>query len=214
MAVVNDSWAEAFVPYDGLVPGRVARTDRGRCAVLTAHGEIQAGRRGDWVALDDDRRVAAILSRRTAFVRGGVPRESRGGLSGDSPGHVLAANVDVALIVEPAARTRTWPASSGCSARLAERRGAVRRHHEGGPDRRPARPDGAGRRGRARRRRARGVRGDRRGAGGDPRRGDRHVRAPRSVGRRQVDAGQRAGRRGGHANAAGAGTRRRTASWS
>jgi ribosome biogenesis GTPase len=105
----DDSWAEVFSPYDGLVPGRVARTDRGRCTVLTEHGEVQAGWRadppcaGDWVALDDDRRVAAILPRRTAFVRGGVARESRGGLSGDSHGHVLAANVDVALIVEPAA---------------------------------------------------------------------------------------------------------------
>jgi len=102
------SWAEAFAPHEDLVPGRVARVDRGRCDVLTEHGEIQAAWRGDppcagdWVALDGGH-VAAILPRRTAFVRGGVARESRGGLSGDSQGQVLAANVDVALIVEPAA---------------------------------------------------------------------------------------------------------------
>ena len=104
----DDSWAEAFASYEGLTPGRVARVDRGRCAVLTGHGETHAAWQGelpcagDWVALDHHGRVAAILPRRTAFVRGGVARESRGGLSGDSQGQVLAANVDVALIVEPA----------------------------------------------------------------------------------------------------------------
>jgi ribosome biogenesis GTPase len=103
----DDSWAEAFAPYDGLVPGRMARVDRGRCDVLTEHGEIQAAWRGDppctgdWVAVRGNH-VAAILPRRTAFVRGGVARESRGGLSGDSQGQVLAANIEVALVVEPA----------------------------------------------------------------------------------------------------------------
>jgi ribosome biogenesis GTPase len=104
----DDSWAEAFTPHDDLVPGRVARVDRGRCDVLTEHGEIQAAWRGDppcagdWVALRGRSQVAAILPRRTAFVRGGGARESRGVLSGDSQGQVLAANVDVALVVEPA----------------------------------------------------------------------------------------------------------------
>jgi ribosome biogenesis GTPase len=104
----DDSWAEVFTPYAGLTPGRVARVDRGRCTVLTEHGEIQAGWHGDppcagdWVAIDERLRVAGILPRRTAFVRGGVARESRGGLSGDSRGQALAANVDVALIAEPA----------------------------------------------------------------------------------------------------------------
>ncbi|MDN3355166.1 ribosome small subunit-dependent GTPase A [Actinomadura sp. DC4] len=103
----DDSWAEAFAPYDGMVPGRVARVDRGRCDVLTRHGEVQAAWRGDppcagdWVALRGGR-VGAILPRRTSFVRGGVARQSRGGLSGDSQSQVLAANVDVAFIVEPA----------------------------------------------------------------------------------------------------------------
>jgi ribosome biogenesis GTPase len=108
----DEAWAESFAPYADLAPGRVARVDRGRCDVLTEHGEIQAGWRGDlpcagdWVALrglpDGRHPVAAILPRRTAFVRGGVGRESRGGLSGDSQGQLLAANVDVALVVEPA----------------------------------------------------------------------------------------------------------------
>lgn len=61
---------------------------------------------GDWAGL---RRLAegrfeleALLPRRTAFVRGGVGRVSRGGLSGDSQGQVLAANVDVVFVAEPA----------------------------------------------------------------------------------------------------------------
>jgi len=108
----DDSWAESFAPYAGLVPGRVARVDRDRCGVLTEHGEIPAGWQGglpctgDWVALrdlpDGRHQITAILPRRTAFVRGGVARDSRGGLSGDSQGQVLAANIDTALIVEPA----------------------------------------------------------------------------------------------------------------
>jgi ribosome biogenesis GTPase / thiamine phosphate phosphatase len=108
----DDSWAEAFTPYAELVPGRVARVDRDRCGVLTEHGETSAGWQGDlpcagdWVALrdlpDGRRQISAILPRRTAFVRGGVARDSRGGLSGDSQGQVLAANIDTALITEPA----------------------------------------------------------------------------------------------------------------
>ena len=108
----DDSWAESFAPYAGLVPGRVARVDRDRCGVLTEHGEISAGWQGDlpcagdWVALrdlpDGRHQITAILPRRTAFVRGGVARDSRNGLSGDSQGQVLAANIDVALITEPA----------------------------------------------------------------------------------------------------------------
>lgn len=110
----DDSWAEAFTPYDQLTPGRVARVDRGRCTVLTETGETHATWRtdppcvGDWVALrhstgSADHEVAAILPRRSAFVRGAVGRESRGGLSGDSQAQVLAANADVAFVVEPAA---------------------------------------------------------------------------------------------------------------
>jgi ribosome biogenesis GTPase len=108
----DDSWSELFAPYGDLVPGRVARVDRGRVLVLTEHGDVQAGWQGappcagDWVALrplpGGGHEVAAILPRRTALVRGGVARESRGGLSGDSQSQVLAANIDVAFVVEPA----------------------------------------------------------------------------------------------------------------
>jgi ribosome biogenesis GTPase len=57
--------------------------------------------------------LAAVLPRRTAFVRGGVARGSRGGLSGDSQGQVLAANVDLAYVSEPATTAAgPFPASN------------------------------------------------------------------------------------------------------
>lgn len=104
-------------------PARVARVDRGSAEVLAADGQHHARfaahvRRaaaadpvelpcvGDWVALaelpEGRREVAAVLPRRTAFVRGGVSRDSRAGLSGDGQGQVLAANVDVVFVAEPA----------------------------------------------------------------------------------------------------------------
>jgi len=104
----------------GHVPGRVSRVDRGAADVFTSAGEIRADysariRRaaaedpvvlpcvGDWVAVRDDRpELAGVLPRRTSLVRGGVARTSRGGLSADSKGQVLAANVDVVYIAEPA----------------------------------------------------------------------------------------------------------------
>ncbi|MGV9538930.1 ribosome small subunit-dependent GTPase A [Streptosporangium sandarakinum] len=108
---------------DGLLPARVARVDRGAAEVLTAEGSLQAHygasvRRaaaadpvalpcvGDWTGLrrlpEGRFELAALLPRRTAFVRGGVGRTSRGGLSGDSQGQVLAANVDIVFVAEPA----------------------------------------------------------------------------------------------------------------
>lgn len=45
--------------------------------------------------------LAAVLPRRTAFTRGGVSRDSLGGLSGDGQGQVLAANMDVVFVAEP-----------------------------------------------------------------------------------------------------------------
>ncbi|MFC0863513.1 ribosome small subunit-dependent GTPase A [Sphaerimonospora cavernae] len=118
---------EALLP-DGTVPARVARVHRGAAEVLSAGGEhhVRFGARvrraaaddpvalpcvGDWVALarldaagDEGGRyeLAAVLPRTTAFVRGGVSRDSRGGLSGDGQGQVLAANVDVVFVAEPA----------------------------------------------------------------------------------------------------------------
>lgn len=106
----------------GTVPGRVARVDRGAAEVIAADGTHQARygahvRRasaadpialpcvGDWVALrrlpEGRYELDEVLPRTTAFVRGGVSRTSRGGLSGDGQGQVLAANVDVVFVAEP-----------------------------------------------------------------------------------------------------------------
>lgn len=113
----DDSWAASFDAHGtggpALYPGRVARVDRGFVDLFTPIGEVRAATIrggdvcvGDWVVVRDRegrREVAAVLDRRGAIVRGAVGRESRGGLSGDSRGQTLAANVDVALVVEPAA---------------------------------------------------------------------------------------------------------------
>ncbi|ALO97020.1 Putative ribosome biogenesis GTPase RsgA [Streptomyces hygroscopicus subsp. limoneus] len=104
----DDSWAEAFAPFeaDGLLPGRVVRVDRGQCDVVTADGTVRADTEfvvprdpmkvvctGDWVALDpggDPRYVRAYLPRRTAFVRSTSSKRSEG--------QILAANVDHAVV--------------------------------------------------------------------------------------------------------------------
>ncbi|WP_214107108.1 ribosome small subunit-dependent GTPase A [Acrocarpospora catenulata] len=114
-------WYDAELP-DGAVPARVSRVDRGTAEVLAADGRHSARygaslRRataddpvalpcvGDWVALrwlpEGRYEVAEVLPRTSAFVRGGVGRLSRAGLSGDGQGHVLAANVDVVFVAEP-----------------------------------------------------------------------------------------------------------------
>ncbi|MEU4576472.1 ribosome small subunit-dependent GTPase A [Nonomuraea sp. NPDC023979] len=107
---------------DGAVPGRVSRVDRGAAEVIAADGQHNAryGARvrraaaqdpvalpcvGDWVALralpEGRYELDEVLPRTTAFVRGGVSRDSRGGLSGDGQGQVLAANVDIVFVAEP-----------------------------------------------------------------------------------------------------------------
>jgi len=99
-------------------PARVTRVDRGVCCLLGSDGAARAslggallseGARdplalpcaGDWVVVRTwpDRRttVEAVLPRRTRIVRG-----TAGGRSpGRSHGQVLAANVDLAAVVEP-----------------------------------------------------------------------------------------------------------------
>ncbi|MEU8221643.1 ribosome small subunit-dependent GTPase A [Kribbella sp. NPDC048915] len=95
-----------------LVPGRVARVDKGLATVLTADGparatwsgallaeiaaDPQAGPcTGDWVVLrywpDDRITLESVLPRRTTIVRAEV--------GGSSRGQVLASNVDVIAIV-------------------------------------------------------------------------------------------------------------------
>ncbi|GIF49908.1 ribosome biogenesis GTPase [Asanoa ferruginea] len=97
-----------------VVPGRVARVDRGVCTVLSADGPVRASLAGavlaaasrdavrlpcagDWVLVrtwpDDRVTIEAVLPRRTAIVRRTADK--------DSSGQVLAANLDVAAVVEP-----------------------------------------------------------------------------------------------------------------
>ncbi|GGO75081.1 ribosome small subunit-dependent GTPase A [Nonomuraea cavernae] len=111
----------AELPVD-TVPARVARVDRGAAEVIAADGQhhVRYGARvrrasagdpvalpcvGDWAALrwlpEGRFEVDAVLPRSSAFVRGGVSRDSRGGLSGDGQGQVLAANVDIVFVAEP-----------------------------------------------------------------------------------------------------------------
>ncbi|MEV4535072.1 ribosome small subunit-dependent GTPase A [Asanoa sp. NPDC049518] len=97
-----------------VVPGRVARVDRGVCTVLCADGLVRASLAGavlaaasrdtarlpcagDWVLVrvwpDDRVTIEAVLPRRTAIIRRTADK--------DSSGQVLAANLDVAAVVEP-----------------------------------------------------------------------------------------------------------------
>jgi ribosome biogenesis GTPase len=109
-------FAAAFARYQarGQQPARVTRMDRGIATVATAHGTdraslggahlVRASRDplalpcvGDWVVVQSwpDKRltVEAVLPRRTQVVRAGAAVEARG--------QVLAANLDVAAVVEP-----------------------------------------------------------------------------------------------------------------
>ncbi|MCD0448569.1 ribosome small subunit-dependent GTPase A [Actinocorallia sp. API 0066] len=88
---------------EGLTPGRVVRADRGGCTVLSLEGSRQEAYRlprgqrpcvGDWVGVGSDG-VRQVLPRRTAIVRGAAA-------PGVSSGQVLAANVDIVYIAEPA----------------------------------------------------------------------------------------------------------------
>ncbi len=108
--------ASAYARYDrpGQRPARVTRVDRGIATVISATGTdraslggghlIKASRdplalpcAGDWAVIRTwpDRRVTleAVLPRRTQLLRANSNAESRG--------QVLAANIDVAAVVEP-----------------------------------------------------------------------------------------------------------------
>jgi len=111
----DDVHAEQFTPFQAEhVPARVTRVDRGAGDALGADGPLRVTFSGallaaaaadpvanpcvgDWVAVRTwtDGRVTAeaVLPRRTAFVRAGVT-------PGSSYGQVLAANVDLAVVVE------------------------------------------------------------------------------------------------------------------
>lgn len=110
------AFANAYRPHDvpGQQPARVSRVDRGVCTVLTGAGSLRAslgGRMlcavaddpvrlpcvGDWVVVrtwpDSRITLEAVLPRRTAVVRNSAARNSLG--------QVLAANLDIAAVVEP-----------------------------------------------------------------------------------------------------------------
>ena len=118
-------WDEHFSTHfhalndSSLRPARVTRVDRGACDLMAAQGAVRATLSpdvaaaaahdpeqhpcvGDWAAVRDSDRsgrdrpasLTHVLGRRTAFRRTGVT-------PGRSHAQVLAANVDVALIVEP-----------------------------------------------------------------------------------------------------------------
>ena len=100
---------DAFEPHAaaGLVPGRVAVQHRGPYGVYTESGEVAArvaGRlrheaagtgdlpaAGDWVALDPDGVIQAVLPRRTKL--------SRKVAWAETEEQVIAANVDVVLVL-------------------------------------------------------------------------------------------------------------------
>ncbi len=107
----NSAWSTAFEPYreGSLRPGRVAVRHRGAYDVLTETGEVRARitnrlRRearptelptvGDWVALDGEDAVVAVLPRRTTFSR----RAAHDPASGAAQEQVVAANVDVVFV--------------------------------------------------------------------------------------------------------------------
>jgi len=109
----NDAWSAAFEPYgqQGLTPGRVAVQHRGAYDILTSEGEQRSRitsrlRResdraalpvvGDWVALDSAGSIAEVVPRRTTISR----RAAHEPASGVSREQVIAANVDVVLVVQ------------------------------------------------------------------------------------------------------------------
>ena len=109
----DDAWSASFEPYgrQGLTPGRIAVQHRGEYDVLTPDGEQRSKitsrmRResdradlpvvGDWVALDDTGSIVDVVPRRTTISR----RAAHEPASGISHEQVIAANVDVALVVQ------------------------------------------------------------------------------------------------------------------
>jgi ribosome biogenesis GTPase len=106
------AWSRAFEPYAGqeLTPGRIAVQHRGQYDVLTAAGATRSRitsrlRResdraalpvvGDWVALDSSGSIVDVVTRRTTISR----RAAHEPASGVSREQVIAANVDVVLVV-------------------------------------------------------------------------------------------------------------------
>ena len=113
------TWDDVFEPHAavGFVPGRVVEVHRETSIVATGDGEAPAGVTGrfraaattrsdfpavgDWVALDlepDPPVIEAVLPRRTSFRRSAADSGRRGG-GRTTDEQVIAANVDLALLV-------------------------------------------------------------------------------------------------------------------
>jgi ribosome biogenesis GTPase len=109
-------WQALFEPFatEGLTPARVVRTDRGSALVATAQGVVRAETSaqlsksargpadlpavGDWVAVSmpggpDLPQIEAVLERMSAITRGDPGKAS--------DVQVLAANVDIVIVVHP-----------------------------------------------------------------------------------------------------------------
>jgi ribosome biogenesis GTPase len=108
-------WADAFAPFaaEGLRPARVVAVHRDTSIVRDGTGDATASVSGsfrfaalghsdfptvgDWVVLDADDVVSAILPRRSVFKRVSADGSRRGSRLDDE--QVMASNVDVALLV-------------------------------------------------------------------------------------------------------------------
>ncbi|MGW4369843.1 ribosome small subunit-dependent GTPase A [Nocardia takedensis] len=99
----TENLARDYLPLlpDGCVPARVLRVDRGECDVAGPSGPMRARCpradselhglcTGDWVCVDAEANVRALLPRRTAIRRSTASRRSEA--------QTLAANVDTVLI--------------------------------------------------------------------------------------------------------------------
>ena len=219
----NDEFAEAFAPYEeqGLVPARVAVQHRGGYVVLTEDGELEAeaARRqvrsgelagvGDWVALrvlpDGQAIVEAVLPRRTAFTR----KETM-----DRTGEqIVAANVDTVFLVSALGHdlnlrrlerylTAAW--DSGAEPVIVLTKADL--HADAVPEARRRRRGDRVRR--ARPRRLSDVTGEGLDALDPLPRPRADGRAPRLLGRGQVDAREQPARRGADGDRGGARGRR------
>lgn len=91
------AWQHDPVSAAGAMPGRVVRVERTAIAVALEHGAVTLPATGvavgDWVA-SDGQTWASLLPRRTQLARQRTDRTS--------VEHVLAANIDAVLIVDPA----------------------------------------------------------------------------------------------------------------
>jgi ribosome biogenesis GTPase len=111
----DEGWVEAYAPFaaDGLRPARVVAVHRETSIVRDGLGDRPAAVSGafrfaalahsdfptvgDWVVLDADDVVSAILPRRSVFKRMAADSNRRGNRLDDE--QIMASNIDLALLV-------------------------------------------------------------------------------------------------------------------